>query len=61
MSFSYFDKDNNIKRLNIEIGKEWNSYNENHENSLLNSIFIAVDENSDGKVDKKNQIFYKNF
>lgn len=53
MSFSYYDKDNNIKRLNIEVGKEWSSYKEKEENSLLNSVFDAVDQNSDGKVDKE--------
>lgn len=53
MSFSYYDKDNNIKRLNIEVGKEWSSYKEKDENSLMNSVFDAVDQNSDGKVDKE--------
>lgn len=52
MSFSYYDKDNNIKRLNIEVGKEWSSYKEKDENSLMNSVFDAVDQNSDGKVDE---------
>lgn len=52
MSFSYYDKDNNIKRLNIEVGKEWSSYKEKDENSLMNSVFDAVDVNSDGKVDE---------
>ena len=53
MSFSFFDKDNNIKRLNIEIGKEWNSYKEQDSQNLMNSVFDFVDQNSDGKVDEK--------
>lgn len=53
MSFSYYDKDNNIKRLNIEIGKEWDVYKEKDENSLINSIFNFVDQNSDGKVEQE--------
>ena len=52
MSFSYYDKDNNIKRLNIEVGKEWSSYKEKDEDSLINSIFDAADMNSDGIVDE---------
>ena len=53
MPFSYYDKDNNIKRLNIEIGKEWNSYKEQDSQNLMNSVFDFVDQNSDGKVDEK--------
>ena len=50
MQFNYSDKNNQIKQINIEIGKEWNSYKDDS-HSLLNSIFNVVDANSDGKVD----------
>ena len=41
MSFSYYDKDNNIKRLNIEIGKEWDVYKEKDENSLIITLLLG--------------------
>ena len=53
MIFSYYDKDNNIKRLNIEVGKDWNLFKENCQESLVNSVFDLVDNNCDGKVDQE--------
>lgn len=52
MTFSYYGKDNNIKRLNIEVGKKWSSYKVKNDNPLLNSVFDAVDKISDGKVNE---------
>ena len=54
MQFNYSDKNNQIKQINIEVGKEWNSYKDkNNPQSALNSVFNFVDSNSDGKVDKE--------
>lgn len=54
MQFNYYDKNNQIKQLNIEVGKEWISYKEkDNSQNLLNSVFNFVDQNSNGKVDKE--------
>lgn len=54
MQFNYYDKNNQIRQLNIEIGKEWDSYKDKENpKSALNSVFNFVDSNSDGKVDKE--------
>ena len=51
MSYSYYDKNNKLIRINIEIGKEWKTYQT--DNNSLNSIFDAVDADNDGKVSKE--------
>lgn len=54
MQFNYSNENNQIKKINIEVGKEWNSYKDkNNPQSALNSVFNFVDSNSDGKVDEE--------
>lgn len=52
MEFNYLNN-NKISKFNISIGKDWNSYKNKDDKSLLNSVFDFVDKNSDGKVDKE--------
>lgn len=52
MEFNYLNN-NKIQKLNIQTGKDWSSYKNKDNSSLLNSIFDFVDNNSDGKVDDK--------
>ena len=47
MQFDYHDKNNNIKRLDIKVGEKWSSYKEDDTQSIMNSIFDNVDQNSD--------------
>lgn len=52
MDFHYLNN-NKIQKVNISIGKDWNSYKNKDDKSSLNSVFDFVDKNSDGKVDKE--------
>lgn len=53
MNFNYYNKDNQIRQMNIQVGKEWNSYKKESSNHFINSILNYVDKNSDGKVDQE--------
>lgn len=42
MSFSYYDKDNNIKKLDVKVGMSWSELKT--DNEKINSIFGQIDD-----------------
>ena len=52
MEFNYLNN-NKIQKLNIQTGKDWNSYKSKDDKRSLNSVFDFADKNSNGKVDNE--------
>lgn len=58
MSFSYYDKDNNIKKLDVKVGMNWADLKT--DNEKLNSIFGQIDD-GDGIVQFTEKGILENF